>query len=440
MHQSCGLHIAAVALLFAVSTLVADDFDQAPINYNSANPSNCISSLQTKLDRGEVKLQFEDHFGYLRSVLSELGISPSSQMLVFSKTSLQRERIMPRTPRSLYFNDEVYVGFCQQGDVVEISAVDPQLGAVFYTLDQRETEQPRFTRQTDNCLICHASSNTQHVPGHFVRSVFSDARGFPILSSGTYRIDHTSPIDRRWGGWYVTGSHGGHKHLGNMVTESRIRPEEINNEAGANVTDLSDRLRMESFLTPHSDLVALMVLEHQAEGHNLLTRANFLTRQALHFEESLNRELKEPDDKRWDSTKARIRSACDPLLRYLLFHKEAKLTATLKGTSSFAAEFPERGPRDKQGRSLRDLDLTGRMFKYPCSYLIYSASYQALPKEAKDYLETRLWEVLSGSDRSPDFAHLSAADRRAIGEILIDTLPHHPESWQAESLPEPGAF
>ena len=120
--------------------------------------------------------------------------------------------------------------------------------------------------------------------------------------------------------------------------------------------------------------------------------------------------------------------------------REDKLAATLKGTSSFAEEFPERGPRDRHGRSLRDLDLTGRMFKYPCSYLIYSASYQTLPKEAKDYLEARLWEVLIGSDRSHDFAHLSAADRRAIGEILIDTLPNHPESWRAESLPEPGTF
>lgn len=436
--------LACAAFLFAahlcaVGTVVADDYDQAPIHYSTATPANCISQLQAKIDRGEVRLRYEDHFGYLRSVLVELGVPQSSQMLVFSKTSLQRERISPRAPRSLYFNDDVYVGFCQQGEVVEISAVDPNLGAVFYTLDQQETDRPRFTRHTDNCLICHASSNTQHVPGHLVRSVFSDARGFPILSSGTYRIDHTSPIDRRWGGWYVTGSHGDHKHLGNMVTEARVRPEEIDNAAGSNVTDLSDRLRMESFLTPHSDLVALMVLEHQAEGQNLLTRANFLTRQAVHFEESLNRELKEPAGKRWDSTKARIRSACDPLLRYLLFSKEAKLASPLKGTSNFADEFSQQGPRDKHGRSLRDFDLTGRMFKYPCSYLIYSASYQALPKEAKDYLETRLWDVLSGADASNDFAHLAAVDRRAIGEILIDTVPNHPESWRLESLPQPSA-
>ena len=204
---------------------------------------------------------------------------------------MQRHRISPKTPRALYFNDDVYIGYCQRGDVLEISAVDPQLGAVFYTLDQNETAQPQFTRQGDNCLICHGSSQTKDVPGHVVRSVFSDASGLPILASGTFRIDHTSPLSRRWGGWYVTGTHGGQKHLGNFIVTRESEPEEVVNDAGLNVTDLGERFNTSAYLSPHSDLIALMVLEHQTEMHNLIVKANFQARLALHEEAELNREL-----------------------------------------------------------------------------------------------------------------------------------------------------
>ena len=259
-------------------------------------------------------------------------------MLVFSKTSFQRNRIGPRTPRALYFNDDVYVGYCQGGDVLEISAVDPQLGAVFYTLEQSRLLSPNFRRQTDNCLICHGSSQTKEVPGHVVRSVFADASGLPILSSGTYRVDQTTPIKNRWGGWYVTGTHGDQKHLGNLIVRGRLDRDEVDNSAGLNQTCLDNRFDTSSYLTPHSDIVALMVLEHQTDAHNLITRANFLTRQAMHYQQSLNRELKEPPDRVWDSTTSRIKNAGEPLVEYLLFSGEAELAAPIRGTSGFADE------------------------------------------------------------------------------------------------------
>jgi hypothetical protein len=166
-----------------------------------------------------------------------------------------------------------------------------------------------------------------------------------------------------------------------------------------------------------------MLLEHQADAHNYIARANFLTRQAMHYQQSLNRELKEPPDRVWDSTKSRIKNAGEPLVEYLLFSGEATLTAPILGTSGFAGQFALRGPRDRQGRSLRDLDLQTRLFKYPCSYLVYSPSFAALPREVKDYVLRRMHEVLSGQDHSGKFTHLSAADRAAIREILDDTLP-----------------
>ena len=409
--------------LMLASVAIAQEFEQEPIRYSQSQPGNQVSRLIERMSAGETRLEHEEYFGYLRALLAALEVPPESQMLVFSKTSLQRNRIAPRTPRALYFNDDVYVGFCQEGDVLEISAADPQLGTVFYTLDQDPLLAPQFRRQTDNCLICHGSSQTKEVPGHVVRSVFADASGLPILSSGTFRIDHTSPLEKRWGGWYVTGTHGNQQHLGNLIGRARIDREQVHNSAGLNQACLKDRFDTTKYLTAHSDIVALMVLEHQADAHNYIARANFLTRQALHYQQSLNRELHEPAYKIWDSTKSRIKSAGEPLVEYLLFSGEAQLTAPIRGTSGFTEQFSQRGPCDRHGRSLRDFDLTTRLFKYPCSYLIYSSSFAALPAEVQDYVLQRLHDVLSGSDTSEKFAHLTAHDRQAIREILADTLP-----------------
>lgn len=422
--------VACSALAATVASAQPDNFEAAPIEYSKSTPDNVVSRLQKRLDAGDAALKFEDHFGYLRGLLQELDVPTSSQTLVFSKTSLQRQKISPDAPRSLYFNDDVYIGMCQGGDVLEISAVDPQLGTVFYTLDQLAAKRPRFVRQIDNCTLCHASSHTQGVPGHTIRSVFTDPEGFPILSAGSYRIDQSSPLEKRWGGWYVTGTHGKQTHLGNVVYRGTDEPRPVDGADGRNLTSLADRIDGSGFLTPHSDIVALMVLEHQTEAHNLLTRANFGTRQALHYEAQLNRELKEPADKRWDSTNSRIRSVCEPLVRYLLMSEEAPLTAPLVGTSGFAAEFASRGPRDPNGRSLRDLDLKTRLFRYPLSYLVYSESFDALPAEAREYVFRRLDEVLSGADESREFAHLSPADRRAVREILLATKPDLPAAWR----------
>lgn len=409
------------------------DFETEPIKYSDSKPDNVISRMQTKLDAGSVKLSFHPEFGYLPSVLETLKVPTSTQSLVFSKTSFQRQRIAPRTPRAIYFNDDVYVGYCQNGDVVEISAVDPLLGTVFYSMDQEESEQPKFLRHTDNCLICHGSTHTLGVPGHMVRSVYPDLGGYPVLAAGTYRIDHTSPLPQRWGGWYVTGTHGQQKHLGNLIIRDgeKNMAEEVENSSGHNVTDLSKRFNTTRYLTPHSDIVALMVLEHQGQAHNLLTRASFETRAALFYEEALNRELKQPVGRQWDSTKSRIKSVTEPLVKYLLFSGEAELTEPLVGTSGFAKEFAHGSLRDKQGRSLRDFDLNRRMFKYPCSYLIYSESFDALPDAVRLPVYQRLYDVLTGKETSKDFSHLSPSDRTAILEILRETKSNLPEYWRS---------
>jgi hypothetical protein len=302
---------------------------------------------------------------------------------------------------------------------------------VFYTLDQTEAERPRFIRQTDHCLQCHGSTATRGVPGHLVRSVYTASDGEPVLSLGSFRVNHATPLKQRWGGWYVTGTHGKQTHLGNLILrDPPERPEDIDNRDGQNCARLPGRLDATKYLSPHSDIVALMVLEHQAQAHNLIARASFETRLAMYQNADFNRALGKPADFVWDSTQSRIQSAGGELLRYLLFCDEAPLGDPVKGTSTFAADFAARGPRDRKGRSLRDFDLRRRMFKYPCSYVIYSPAFDALPAEVKGYVLQRLGKVLTGQDTSTAYKHLSAEDRKAILEILRETKPALTEGWK----------
>jgi hypothetical protein len=422
----------AALLLATGSAAWAADIEREPIKYGTAAEHNAVARLQERISAGQVRLDYDDKVGYLRSLLRELNVPVSSQALVFSKTSLQRERIKPATPRAVYFGDDAYVGFCQHGVVLEVTAIDPQLGPVFYSLDQEKADRPKFTRQADTCLICHSGSMNQGFPGLLVRSVYADHDGYPVLASGSYRIDHTSPLENRWGGWYVSGTSGKQKHMGNLIVRGRTRPEAIDNTPNLNVTDLGRYFKTDPYLSPHSDIVALMVLEHQTEMHNVLARASYQTRMALHDEAELNKALGRPADYRSESTTSRIKSAGEPLVKYLLFSGEARLTDPVKGTSGFAEEFVKRGPRTRDGRSLRDLDLRTRLFKYPCSYVIYSESFDALPGAVKDYVLRRVYDVLSGKDTSEDFAHLSPADRKAILEILCETKPGLPSYWRPQ--------
>ena len=110
-----------------------------------------------------------------------------------------------------------------------------------------------------------------------------------------------------------------------------------------------------------------------------------------------------------------------------------RLTDRITGTSSFAADFSARGPRDSKGRSLRDFDLKTRLFRYPCSYLIYSRAFDSLPKEVKEYIYQRLWEIFNGRRTGKEDPQLTSADGKAIVEILSETKQDLPDYWMAPS-------
>lgn len=418
MHRLTRLVFAATALLvslplgraMAQGTLTID-IEKPPFEYSQTPDNNRVSRLVERLKAKELTLEHTDAHGYLRSLLAALEIPESSQGLVFSKTSMQVRYISPRNPRAIYFNDDTYVGWVRGSSLVEISTADPKLGAAFYTVDMLPS-RPLVRRAGYDCLGCHATSLTQGTPGHTVRSVLPEVDGRVRVQRPSLVTDDSSPFAKRWGGWYVTGQHGEMSHLGNAT----LRGDALDTSGNANLTDLSDHFQTKAYLTPHSDIVALMVLEHQTQMHNTLTRADFQARK-LAFDRTQFEATEESEAEH----QVELQLLATEVVKDLLFCDEFRLTNEVSGNAAFAESFAARGPRDDQGRSLRDFDLRTRMFKYPCSYLIHSAAFESLAPPLRSQVISQLRDVLEGRDRSADYQHLSPTDRQAILQILRKT-------------------
>jgi hypothetical protein len=400
-----GVRPAALFLaLFAGAATIASQTSQ------NAVLNDRVSNLGRRIESGDVKLDYAiDGWGYLQSLLKHLDINVDSQILVFSKTSFQLTKISPETPRALFFNDSVAVGSVQDGKVFELISSDPVQGLIYYTLDTQKTEKPRFERRFSECLNCHGPAN-----GLVVSSVYPAIDGTPFVTGTFFEgIDHRTPLEDRWGGWYVSGTHGAVHHLGNAVARNPDRPFDLEQNGTQNLRSLDSKFDTSKYLVPTSDIVALMTLEHQAHMTNLITAVGQQFRRASAADTL-------------QSSKAALDRAVDQMVDYMLFVNEAPMRDPIKGVSSFAMTFPQRGPRDTHGRSLRDFDLQKRLFRYPLSYMIYSDIFEAMPAVARSRVYQRLHDVLSGMDQNPKFAHLTSADRQAIGEILHDTKPDIP--------------
>jgi hypothetical protein len=408
-------------------------YSDEPINYRSVTPNDPVAVLQRKIDAGEITLAYDPGFGYLKAVLNQLKIPVSSQTLVFSKTSFQYKKISPETPRALYYNDDVYVGFVHDGKALEIISFDPMQGAIFYLLDVKQAPHPQFQRAELDCTQCHIVPATRSVPGVLLRSIFPTTTGTQVIRSASFITGQDSPLKDRWGGWYVTGTHGAQTHMGNAVVPESQAPEQLDRSAGANIRKLSGRFDRSFYLTGDSDVVAHLVLAHQTQMHNLITLTNYKTRLTLYAEAAKNKAAGLPAGMLSDAAKEKYQRPAEELLRYLLFTNEAPLDGEIKGTSGFTEEFAAGGLRDPEGRSLRDFDLRTRIFKYRCSYLIYSEDFDALPSPAKEYVYRRLLEVLSGRDQGPDFARLTKQDRETILEILLATKSNLPADWKVSA-------
>lgn len=371
------------------------------IAYQTTPEQTAVTVLAGRLAAGEARLEFDPQSGYLRSVLAALDVPVESQVLSFGETSEQAKKINQQNPRAIYFNDTVAVGWVRGGDVLEVSAQDPRQGTIYYTLPQSSSAEPSFTRN-DQCLRCHLSWDTLAVPGPMVLTVLPRKSDRDYADGGV--VDHRTPIAERWGGWFVTGARVPARHQGNVPLiqpAPRTGPPPV-------FTTLDGEFDPAGYLSLSSDVAALMVLEHQAHATNLITRLGWEARAGT------------PD---------RVDEALGELVDYLLFVDEAPIARPIKGSSGFGAVFAARGPKDSQGRSLRDLRLDGRLMEYPLSYMIYTPMFDALPEAVRDRIYGRLADALLGRKTDPKYAHLSPDDREAVVQILRETKKGLPPSF-----------
>jgi hypothetical protein len=354
-----------------------------------------VTRLNDRLAGGQAALPFDAATGYLKATLEALDISPDSQVLVYSPTSFQASRITQRNPRAIYFNDTVAVGWIRGADLLEVTAQDPRHGTLFYTIGQSPSPAPQFNRQ-EQCVSCHLTWDTMGVPGLTVKTTRPRQAPGEFVSGGP--VDHRRPIAERWSGWFVTGVNVPDEHMGNRPL---IQPTPLVGPA-PRLSTVEGQFDTTGYLRTTSDIVALMLLEHQTQASNLMTWAGWEAR------------LGDP---------ARTRAAAEALADYLLFVGEAPISRPIAGKPAFTATFQAVGPRDAQGRSLRDLQLDGRLMRYPLSYMVDTPMFEALPAAASDIVRARLGAVLMAGDPSPRYAHLGAGDREAIRQILQATNP-----------------
>lgn len=409
-------------------TVAQLSFERPPIRYSQTEPTGPVALLRASIDAGSVTIESDDEHGYLAGLLAELKIPVDSQTLVFSKTSLQKHRISPQTPRAIYFNDDVYVAWTPDAELIEIASTDPHLGSIFYTVDQQQdSQQPiEITRRVHRCLFCHGSTDTGRVPGLLMQSVFTDTDGHRVFPSDSIEPKASGPLLGRWGGWYVSGTQGSQRHLGNLMTESSSKVTKDCLVKTANVISLKNFFDTSKYLSPHSDVVALLILQHQVTLHNLLTSANHRTRLRIHGEKM------EPDATRIvEEDGLFLDQIADEVIDGLLMFDQPRWEDTLDGSSGFATEFESRGPFDSKGRSLRHLDLKRSLFQYPCSYLIYSDTFDRLPQPLLQRVYGRLHGVLRGTSVVPKYFQLSPEQRSTIESILVETKPAAAKAFAA---------
>jgi hypothetical protein len=366
----------------------------------SAPAGDRVARLNEALARHERALTRDPRTGYLVSILEALDLTAESQLLVFSKTGVQRAYTGPHTPRALYFDQAVAVAYVAGAPMIEVAADDPQQGIVFYTLDQTAAA-PSFTRQT-SCLSCHVSPGTLGVPGLIARSHTVGDDGNVRPQTVPRDVDHQTRHPDRWGGWFVT-SEGAPPpyqqlaHMGNVTFSGKG-----NTSNQVFVDWMTSEPETRGYLSSASDIAGLLLFDHQVHAINLMTRLNVEARAASDQVPRLANELAD----------------------YLLFAGEAPPLSPLTPRPGFAASLASKVPTDRLGRSFGQLDMDTRLLRYPCSYMIYSDAFEALPAAVKQSVYRRMIGTLTADDPRATRARLD--DRRAVLEILRETKPGFP--------------
>lgn len=372
-----------------------------------------FTKLKDDLEAGRVPLDRSSEKSLVLSLLKTLEIPATSQMLFFSTTSLQLSRISPRNPRALYFSDDLYLGYVPGGRI-EVVSLDPELGGIFYIFDIPKNEQPLRIERSDRCMNCHAGEETRRLPGLLIKSVVPGPTGGSLDAFRLEQTGHGIPFDQRFGGWYVTGQGRLTNHWGNLtgklsaqgLTKYPVEP--------------GTQFDFERYPVSSSDLLPQLVHEHQVGFVNRTVEASYRARSYWHA-----------DNGRLSATHAEeLDKQARELIRYLLFADEVPLPpGGIEGDVGFRADFLRGRRQAANGSSLRDFDLHTRLFKHRCSFMIYSAVFQGLPKAMKERACRRLGEALRAENPDPEFAYLPSAEKAALRTILKETLNDLPSDW-----------
>lgn len=386
----------------AAEEVFRPDIDGEPHRYfDRASGDRFLRTLDGLRDRpGALDRSGEQAF--VRSLLAALGVPESSQLLVFSNTSLQLGLINPSNPRALYFSDDVYVGWVAGGKI-EVAAVDPELGAVFYLMPIPRGEEPPVPERSRRCMNCHANEDTLHVPGLSIRSVAPAATGGSLDAYRTGLSGHGIPLSQRLGGWHVTGDGDGRGHLGNRM--GRLESGEVTWTS----LEPGKRFSWGRYPVATSDLAAHLLHEHQAGAVNRIARAQYLARE-------LGRTPGADGE-------ARLDAEARALAGYLLFADEAPLPAPLgTGDPRFREEFA-RGRRAVDGHALRDLDLRTRLLRHRCSYMIHTAQFDGLEPRMRGRVLSWMARAVGEAPGPRGLDHLPPEEKRVIRTILRKEVP-----------------
>jgi hypothetical protein len=419
MVGSLGLWCLGGALSLKVGLVIsaqgAPDYELAPINYSASKDHNAITKIQKAVDTGSLSLPDDTPRELLGALLDQLNIPVSSQVLVFSKTSLQHKIITPTNPRAIYFNDDFYVGYVP-GGMIEVIACDDPKGMMFYSFDTNAVPEKRRFLRDQECMTCHASSNTMNIPGLLVRSVYTDQKGQPLLSWGSLLTTPASPIGQRWGGWYVSGNKAEVGHMGNQWVDDPERGMDsyhvLHNQ---HLRSLSGFFDTRIHLTDSSDILALMIMEHQIQVHNTLSAAKMRYLRSIYLDKAIHGNERSP------SVERLVSECVQSVLKVLMFADELRLPEDgVEGADEYRDSFMRLAHRH-DGHSLRDLRLEKRMFKYRCSFMIHSKSFEQLPDEIKIPVLAKLHAIVTDRESPAGLPLLSSREKERIHDILSHT-------------------
>lgn len=388
------------------------DWDQPPHSYFERTPADRFTRLKGRLESGELALERGNEKAFLRGLLEALDVPVSSQMLVFSTTSLQLSLISPSNPRALYFNEDVYVGFIPGGKI-EVVSLDPELGAVFHILDiPRAGASVRVDRST-RCMNCHAGEETGFVPGLTIKSVLPGPGGGSLNAFRRDQTGHGIPLSERFGGWYLTGGPAFTNHWGNKLGIPS------GGSTAIQVVGPGERFDWNRYLTSTSDLLPQLLHEHQAGFVNRVVEILYRVRTWRHTDgETLTAEHR-----------AELDQQARALVRYLLFADEVPLPpGGVGGAEAYREDF-RRNRREVEGQSLKDFELGTRLFRNRCSYMVYSPLFLGLPPEARGRVLEVLGRALAEEAGDPAGEHLPVEEKRRVRRILRGTLPGLPAGW-----------